>query len=96
MGCFHDCSLLSSIIFPNSATVIPNYCFLRCSSLSSIIIPNSVTYIGDSNLKDCFSLQNVGLSLEVKFGSQVFWNCPFWENIHPGEEMERIEFGENF
>ena len=44
---FNECSVLTSIIIPNSVTSIGGYAFNDCSGLTSIEIPNSVTSIGD-------------------------------------------------
>ena len=39
------CSGLTSIVIPNSVTVIGEKAFDSCSGLTSIVIPDSVTYI---------------------------------------------------
>ena len=50
---FYDCSGLTSVTIPNSATSIGDYAFYRCSDLTSVTIGNSVTSIGDYAFNGC-------------------------------------------
>ena len=45
---FFNCSVMTSIIIPNSVTSIGIEAFYGCSGLTSIAIPNSVTSIGSN------------------------------------------------
>ena len=53
---FDGCSGLTSIIIPNSVTVIDEGAFYGCSGLTSITIPYSVTDIGGAAFAGCSGL----------------------------------------
>ncbi len=73
---FVDCTSLTSVIIPNSVTLIGTYAFTNCSSLASISIPNSVTLIGDSAFYNCTSLVSVTIPNSVTLiGNSAFANC---------------------
>ena len=56
---FQDCTILTSIIIPDSVTSIGNYAFYNCTGLTSITIPDGVTSIGDYAFWDCNKLVEV-------------------------------------
>ena len=53
------CSDLTSIIIPDSVTIIGRYAFCNCTSLTDIVIPDSVTSIGQYAFLDCASLTEI-------------------------------------
>ncbi len=57
---FYGCSALTSVILPNTLTLIDDYAFGRCSSLTSITIPRDFTTIDGSNVfYGCSSLTSI-------------------------------------
>ena len=60
-GAFDNCSLLESIVIPNSVKKIGGYAFENCSSLKNVKIPSSVTSIGKSIFFGCSSLTSLAL-----------------------------------
>ena len=56
---FQNCSSLTSITIPNTATSIASSLFSGCSLLARITIPNTVTSIGSSVFQSCFSLTKI-------------------------------------
>ena len=64
---FAYCSLLVSIVIPNSVTSIGDYAFQGCRSIASIFIPNSVISIGE----DAFRTS----SNDSKYGENLFIYC---------------------
>ena len=51
---FHSCSNLTSVVLPESITVIAEQAFQYCNNLSgTLVIPNSVTTIGFRAFEDC-------------------------------------------
>lgn len=59
LGCFQNCSLISSIAIPSTATYIGDYAFSNCESLHEIYIPANVTTIGSSVFENCYSLKRI-------------------------------------
>lgn len=64
--CFRDCTNLSSIVIPNSVTIIESRVFQGCTGLISVIIPNSVTEIGGQSFLDCSGLTSVVIPSSVQ------------------------------
>lgn len=56
---FYNCSILTSIIIPDSVTSIGNIAFNTCSSLPSITFPNSITSIGTAAFVNCTNLSTI-------------------------------------
>lgn len=53
-GVFEGCTSLSSIVFPEGMTVLPDHTLTRCYSLKELTIPFSVEEIGDYALNQVF------------------------------------------
>ena len=56
---FTDCTILTSVIIPNSVTSIGSGAFYWCRNLTSAIIPDSVTEIGIGAFLGCRSLTSI-------------------------------------
>jgi len=61
---FRRCLSLTSVILPNSATIIDDEAFLHCAYLTSVIIGNNVTSIGWDAFRGC-DLTNVTIGNSV-------------------------------
>ena len=73
---FAECSELTSVIIPNSVTLIGCGVFLECSGLTSVTIPNTVTIIYSSLFYGCSSLTSVTIPNSVtSIGGSAFYNC---------------------
>ena len=73
---FSSCSILTSIVIPDSVTSIGGYAFRNCSSLMSITIPDSVTIIDSSAFSGCSSLTSITIPDSVtSIGGYAFRNC---------------------
>ncbi|HFG1538194.1 TPA: leucine-rich repeat protein, partial [Flavobacterium psychrophilum] len=73
---FDNCSRLTSVTIPNSATSIGRYAFVGCSGLISVTIPNSVTTIGDEAFADCSGLTSVTIPNSVTdIENSAFVSC---------------------
>ena len=76
VGCFEQCSSLTSINIPNSVTSIGGSAFVSCSSLTSVTIGNSVTSIGGSAFAGCSSLTSITIPNSVtSIGEKAFASC---------------------
>lgn len=73
---FQNCSGLTSITLPESATSIDGCTFVDCSSLTSLTLPKGVTSIGYMAFRDCTSLNSVTIPDSViSIGSSAFLGC---------------------
>ena len=80
---FRSCSLLATVIIPDSVTKIGDYAFYECGSLTSITIPDSVTKIGDYAFYGCASLTSITIPENVtKIGDSCFNNCTSLERVN--------------
>ncbi len=73
---FHRCRNLTSIVIPDSVTIINGSTFMSCSNLTSIEIPDSVTSIGDDAFRECSSLTSIVIPDSVtSIGNATFASC---------------------
>lgn len=56
---FKQCSVLTTVIIPNSVTSIGYSAFQGCSGLTSVTIPNNVTFIGGLAFQFCSGLTSI-------------------------------------
>lgn len=69
------CSMLESIVIPNSVSTIGNFAFWRCN-ISSISISNSITYIPRGCFASCTNLRGITIpNLVEDIGDDAFESC---------------------
>ena len=91
---FYDCSSLTSITIPDSATSIGYYAFYNCRGLTSITIPDSVTSIGNYAFSGCTGLTSITIPNSVtSIGRQAFENCTHLMSITIGNSVTSIGGG---
>jgi len=74
---FWGCPDITSIMIPNSITLIGYEAFYRCG-LSSVTIPNSVTSIENSAFEECRNLKSINIPSSVtSIGDWAFLYCNF-------------------
>ena len=80
---FYECSNLSSINIPSSATSIGSEAFAYCTSLTSIDIPYNVTSMGYKAFYGCTKLEDVNCYSSV-IGESAFEDCTALDYISFG------------
>lgn len=89
---FYNCTNFSSIILPNSVTLIEMQAF-RNTSLSSIIVPKGVKLLEQTIFEECSNLKEVIFEedsslAEIRFS--IFQDCPSLVNIALPDSIEKI------
>ena len=73
---FKGCNKLTSIVIPDSVTIIGNQVFTDCTSLTSCTIDSSATYIGQNVFSGCTSLTSIEIPNSVtQLSESAFTNC---------------------
>lgn len=76
LGCFKDCTTLTTVILPDTIEIIGESAFSGCTSLRGIFIPEGVVYIGAGAFYGCTSLEAITIPATVTFiGGRCFENC---------------------
>jgi hypothetical protein len=79
---FYNCTNLSSIVLPNSITLIGASSFKNCNNLTNIVLPDTLTTIESSLFENCISLTNITLPNSLTtIGNSAFLKCTGLTNI---------------
>ncbi len=90
-GTFNGCDNLTSVVIPNSVTIIGDGAFSGCTSLLSVEIPNSVVSIFEGAFSHCASLTSIALPNSVIFiGESAFRGCDNLNSIVLSETLTSI------
>lgn len=92
---FEGCTLLTSVVIPDTVKVISFYAFKDCVSLTSIVIPDSVKDIDGGAFQNCTALKDVKLSKELTMMTRIFDNCASLESIYIPARVRSI-FSDEF
>ena len=80
---FQECTTLTSVNIPDSATKIGNYAFYECYSLRSIYIPSSVKTIGRGAFESCDALTSITIPESVTTIEYcAFLNCSSLNRVY--------------
>ncbi len=73
---YPNCYAITSVIIPDTVTIIKYRAFFRCEAMTSITIPDSVTSIGVSVFCYCYSLESITMPDSVaSIGEYAFFEC---------------------
>ena len=73
---FYNCSSLTSVIVPNSVTILDQYAFAYCYYLTSVELSNSLTTIGQYAFDYCYQLASINFpSTVASIGNSAFYYC---------------------
>ncbi len=88
---FQDCPRVSSFVFGENVTMIPNYICYNMRNITSIVIPNTVISIGKESFNKCKGLTNVELGNSLQsIGELAFSDCQNMESITFGSSLSSI------
>lgn len=90
-GMFTPNTNLTSVMIPDSITIIGEFAFFQCDSLTNVMIGNSVTSIGDRAFYSCNSLTSVTIPHSViSIGESAFYSCTSLTNVMIGHGLTSI------
>ncbi|MBO7245874.1 MAG: leucine-rich repeat domain-containing protein [Clostridia bacterium] len=92
---FEGCTLLTSVVIPDTVECISFYAFKDCVSLTSIVIPDSVKDIDGGAFQNCTALKDVKLSKELTMMTRIFDGCVSLESIYIPARVRSI-FSDEF
>ena len=88
---FYNCADLTSVIIPDSVTVIGDYSFSGCRNLIDIKIGENVKTIGDWAFVNCTSLKSLTIpDGVVSIGNKTITSCHNLTNITIGKSVTKI------
>ena len=82
---------ISSVIIPNTVTLIQTEAFYKCTALEKIHIPSSVESIYTQAFRDCIALKDITIDEGLKnLETSVFYKCESLETIKLPKSLERM------
>lgn len=85
---------ITSIILPNTVTVIEENAFYKCLKLENAYLGNSTSQIESKAFFNCKSLLSITLpdTLET-LGTEAFAYCPELKTVYIGSSIDKLEYG---
>ena len=71
----------TSVVIPESVTVIGDGAFSGCESLTYIAIPSGIEQLTGRVFGGCTALTNVTMAKKTKYSKTVFEDCPNLKDI---------------
>lgn len=88
---FYNCTTLSSIIMPNSASVVGDSAFQGCQNLTSVALSNSLTSINTNAFFECKNLAKINIPESVKeIKKSAFAKCSCLTNVNIPQNVNLI------
>lgn len=87
---FYGAAEMTSIVFNNNMTRLPDYALNSCTKLASVQFPSTMTEIGDWAFQSCTALTSIDL-LNVKvIGSRAFYGCKGLASVELRSDLESL------
>ncbi|MBP3565356.1 MAG: leucine-rich repeat domain-containing protein [Alistipes sp.] len=88
---FYNCTTLSGIIMPNSASVVGDSAFQGCQNLTSVVLSNSLTSINTNAFFECKNLAKINIPESVKeIKKSAFAKCSCLTNVNIPQNVNLI------
>ena len=82
---------LTTVLLPNTITVIPDYSFRDCQNLTFITIPNKLTAIGTYAFKNCISLGVISIPNTIsQIDNTAFYSCRSLTTLYIDKRYEDL------
>jgi hypothetical protein len=89
-------TMITSVVIPNTVTVIGTTSFSDQTRLTSVTLPTSLTEIGQQAFIRCSSLTSISLPASIKtIGNSAFRYCTALTNVTIPSSVTSITFGTN-
>ena len=89
---FMDCTLLETVIMPNTITYLGESAFFNCKSLKNIQLSSGISVIPEGTFYNCSSLKKITIPEGVKtLGTSSFVDCTSLEYMNLPKSLEVIE-----
>ncbi len=90
-GIMQHCPKLTTVVFPEGLTRIPDNALSECTFLKEIVIPDSVTEIGKAAFYGCTGLSRITLPDSVtEIGDSAFHGCTGLSSIMIPDSVQTI------
>ena len=87
---------ITSVVIPNTVTIIEESAFSDCSALTSITLPASISEIKRSAFRRCTALTSINLPASIKtIGAYAFINCTALTTVTIPASVTKITFTNN-
>lgn len=84
--------VITSLVFPDSISIIGKYCCSGCRNLKEVVLPKDLKEIPDGMFYKCESLEIVSIPPDVeKIGDSSFYECEHLKSIDIPDSVVLIE-----
>lgn len=89
---FRNCSVLNTIVLPESVTSIGSEAFRECTNLEHVDFSTNITFIDSYAFYNCSNLKSIEIpSTVTSLGYESFGQCKKLENVTFGNDSKLVE-----